>query len=549
MVQILTLLKSSKVIISLFLIFSCIVFIQGITQIPVLDRDEARFASATKNMLESNDFIDIQLDGVPRYKKPIGIYWLQSMSSFLLSNSPYDQIWTYRLPSFFGILLSIVIIFLRIKKHFNQNIALLSSFFLTTSFLLISEMHQAKTDGVLFLCINICILYLLKYVDNYEKKIQVKIKESYKVFFWFFAGIGSLIKGPILLIFVALPLLSFSIFKKNFFLFRSIHSYFGYALYLIIVVPWFVIISKISGGSFWHESIINDLLNKVSSGQESHGFYPGYYFLLIFLLFWPGSIFLLDAIKYFFQIRKNIIKLQPKILFLICCFLPGFVFYELIPTKLPHYILPTYPALGVLISVYLLSNKNSLILKKSNYFFLLIFPITFTCIYIYANYQYTELKLSAIILSLVFIIIIFLMIDLLKKNSLRKWLIMTGTSQLIFYLSLVYSLNPNLEKFWIAQNIERFISQDENKSRNIFHSGFNEPSLVFLIGHKASRLAPDLMIEQSKNYKNNVFILTEEKNTIFLENLDEGSSIKFYNSFEGFNYSQGKFLKFFIYKD
>ena len=47
--------------------------------LPVLDRDEARFATATKNMLETGDFIDIELEGVKRYKKPTGIYWAQSL--------------------------------------------------------------------------------------------------------------------------------------------------------------------------------------------------------------------------------------------------------------------------------------------------------------------------------------------------------------------------------------------------------------------------------------------------------------------------------------
>ncbi len=61
MVQMFTLLKSSKLIILMFIFFSCLIFFQGVTQIPVLDRDEARFASATKNMLETENYIDISI--------------------------------------------------------------------------------------------------------------------------------------------------------------------------------------------------------------------------------------------------------------------------------------------------------------------------------------------------------------------------------------------------------------------------------------------------------------------------------------------------------
>ena len=57
---------------------------QGIINIPVLDRDEARFATATKTMLETKDFIDIKMQEETRYKKPIGIYWAQVFSNYIL---------------------------------------------------------------------------------------------------------------------------------------------------------------------------------------------------------------------------------------------------------------------------------------------------------------------------------------------------------------------------------------------------------------------------------------------------------------------------------
>ncbi len=65
-----------------------------------------------------------------------------------------------------------------------------------------------------------------------------------------------------------------------------------------------------SKGAFWYESVGHDLLGKVSSGQESHGFPPGYYLITTLLLFWPGSILIYPFIKNnlknkFLKIRKN----------------------------------------------------------------------------------------------------------------------------------------------------------------------------------------------------------------------------------------------------
>ena len=55
-----------------------VLFVPGFFSIPAIDRDEARFAQATKQMVESGEFVDIRFQDDVRYKKPVGIYWLQA---------------------------------------------------------------------------------------------------------------------------------------------------------------------------------------------------------------------------------------------------------------------------------------------------------------------------------------------------------------------------------------------------------------------------------------------------------------------------------------
>ena len=55
-----------------------LLFLPGFFNIPPIDRDEARFAQATKQMVESGDFVDIRFQDEVRYKKPVGIYWMQA---------------------------------------------------------------------------------------------------------------------------------------------------------------------------------------------------------------------------------------------------------------------------------------------------------------------------------------------------------------------------------------------------------------------------------------------------------------------------------------
>jgi len=64
--------------VGILLIVGLMSFLPGFFAIPPIDRDEARFAQATKQMVETGDYIDIRFQDEVRYKKPVGIYWLQA---------------------------------------------------------------------------------------------------------------------------------------------------------------------------------------------------------------------------------------------------------------------------------------------------------------------------------------------------------------------------------------------------------------------------------------------------------------------------------------
>src|ERR1700685_2315315 len=78
----------------------------GALALPPLDRDEARFAQASAQMLESGDFVSIHFQDAPRFKKPVGIYWLQAAAVQALSHVEDRQIWAWRIPSLLGAMLA-----------------------------------------------------------------------------------------------------------------------------------------------------------------------------------------------------------------------------------------------------------------------------------------------------------------------------------------------------------------------------------------------------------------------------------------------------------
>lgn len=525
----------------IFLAICFLIFLTGIFEIPVLDRDEARFATASKTMLLENEFIDIKMHDEPRYKKPIGIYWLQVGANFLFGNSPYDNISLYRLPSIFSLFSAFVFIFFRLKKILNDEISFLTIFFLIFSLLTLSEMLQAKTDGALFLTITLCNLMIYSLINDHN------VNNIEKFVFWSSLAIGILIKGPIILIFTIFPLIIFSIIKRKNFL-KEIFSYLGVLLFLALVLPWFVMITFESNGAFWYESVGHDLLGKVSSGQESHGFPPGYYLITTLILFWPGSILIYPFIKNnlkdkFLKIRKN----DLTFFLLISFFVPYFLF-ELIYTKLPHYIYPSYLPLSILLSKFLLEENFEGISKKSLYFFILIFPLTVIFLIYFVIAEYAEITITLAIILIFLLLQIFLLIGAADIKKFKKKLINFSIFQISFYLILVFYINNNIQDLWIAKRINSIIELNKKNYDQIYNYGFEEPSLVFLTSHKSKKISPDLLNSNSLKKQRIMFIINDEFEELIISS-KKFSEFKMLQEFDGFNYSKGKYIKIKVFSN
>ena len=111
------------------------------------------------------------------------------------------------------------------------------------------------------------------------------------------------------------------------------------------MLPWFVAIVAKSGDSFFVQALGHDMLDKVTSGQEAHGAPPGFYFVLFWITFWPGSLLAGLAAPTAWKSRR-----EPGARFLLAWLAPSWLIFEAVMTKLPHYVLPLYPAIAILIA-------------------------------------------------------------------------------------------------------------------------------------------------------------------------------------------------------
>ena len=145
----------------------CLLFyLPGLWALPPVDRDEPRFAQATRQMLRSGDYVRPRFQMEPLYEKPIGIYWLQAAA--VAGIAARDAIWPYRVPSAVGAILAVLGTLAIGARHSDRTMGLLAAALLAASPLLVVEADLATTDAVLLACVVVsqgCLAAKTEWMD------------------------------------------------------------------------------------------------------------------------------------------------------------------------------------------------------------------------------------------------------------------------------------------------------------------------------------------------------------------------------------------------
>jgi 4-amino-4-deoxy-L-arabinose transferase-like glycosyltransferase len=326
----------------LILLFGLALYLPGFTTIPAVDRDEARFAQATRQMLESGDYVDIRLQDEARLKKPIGIYWLQAAATKLAGGEDiHNPIWTYRLPSLLGALGAILVTLAIGRRWLGAEAGFVGAALLAATLLLGMEARQAKTDAALLLTVLVAMAGLAE--AWMPQPGAVPSGRWHWSLFWIAVGIGILIKGPVLPMVAGLAAFVLAVAGRSVGWLGRLRPWPGVLIALAIALPWLVAITISTHGAFIIQSLGNDMAAKLAGAKESHGAPPGAYLAMFPVTFWPGSLFALLALPWVWRNRRD-----RAVAFCLAWIVPSWLAFEAVPTKLPHYVLPLFPAIALL---------------------------------------------------------------------------------------------------------------------------------------------------------------------------------------------------------
>jgi 4-amino-4-deoxy-L-arabinose transferase-like glycosyltransferase len=519
-------------------------FGSGTTRLPPVDRDEARYAQASRQMLESQDFVRIRFQDQPRHKKPIGIYWMQAASAAILSPSDHRPIWPYRVPSLLGALLAVVLTVHFGRTLFDRKTATIAGLLLASCLLLTMEAHLATTDAMLLATVIAAQSALGQYYLQTRQGNAVPMKTA--LTFWVAQGLGWLLKGPIITFVSMLTIGALCLVDRRIAWLKALGWSWGPLLMAAMLTPWAVAVLQATHGTFFQDAVRSDLLPKLLGGQESHGFPPGYFLLLMPFTFWPASLFAGIGLQQAWRRRT-----EPAERFCLAWCLSTWLAFEIIPTKLPHYILPAYPALALLgaQALHLLAETGEKTLGNrwlrlgagawgvmSGVFGILLLAIPW---WLTGRFRLLWLlsATSAVIASLV-------ALKSLWTGRLHRAVCSVVVGSLLTFVPLFHSILPTLDALWLSRGIADAISHHSDlagKAPQVVAAGYHEPSLVFLLGTDTKLLSAEMAACYLREIPQAVAVVSEEVEAEFLQilvNLQMAGRVL--DTIHGLNYTKGR---------
>ena len=341
---------------------SLLFHIAGTWTLPLIDRDEPRFAEASREMMQRGDYVVPYFNNQYRFDKPPLIYWLQVASYRILGDNDFAA----RLPSAIAAALTAVLLFLWGKRVGDERVGWWAAIMFTLCLQTFVHAKAAVADMVLVLFFTAAHWAGYELLRDWFKPAErptppdvspasaaepVRVSRMWWWVFYLSLALAFLAKGPIgwmpLLTLAALKFFLRDVRLNRRFLFVT-----GILLVLSIVAVWGIPAIARTQGDFFHVGIGKHVFGRSLVALEGHGgasiwnyvLTLPFYFVTVFLSFLPWSFKLPWLTRRLWKGR------DPIDLYLFCGVAVVFLVFTLVKTKLPHYTLPAFPLLALLLA-------------------------------------------------------------------------------------------------------------------------------------------------------------------------------------------------------
>lgn len=323
----------------ILLLLTLLLYLPGTSILPLMDRDEPRFAQATVEMMERGSWSVPYFNGEYRFDKPPLTYWWMWLNYRLLGISEIGA----RLHGVLAVFLTALIIRglaqrLSEKATTGLTAALL---WLTTAQTLIHG-RLCVADMPMILCVTLACRALLELVV----KPDDKPRPIWWWTLWLSLGFGFLAKGPIAWLVPGLTLLLWRYgFWRQPISWKPLRVMPGLAVMMLPVAAWGIPALIETQGLFWDIGMGRHVVKRGVEVLNGRKFIPGYYFVSTWLSLFPWLFFLMPV----WRLLRAEWSMEKA--FLAAWFVTPQIVFSFYATQLPHYVMPGYPAFLILLAL------------------------------------------------------------------------------------------------------------------------------------------------------------------------------------------------------
>lgn len=525
------------------------------TRSTLWDRDEPRFSEATVEMVYSGDYLVPTFRGELRPDKPILIYWLMSLPVRLFG--PTELACRFFAPV--GVAVACLLTYLMACHLFGPgtgpSAGLLAMVILATTPLLLMTGTAATTDAVL-------LATMVGAFAVFEDAFRKGLKKIHLVGFALTLGAALLTKGPVGLALPILGMVVILVFARRFSFTWAGYLFVAALLASGIFLAWAIPANDATGGEFLRRGLGYHVVARAMRPIDSHG---GNFFLtlpfyvpVVIFAFFPWILFLPGALS---AVAGGRVGGSDGRSFLFGWMIPIFLFMSFVSTKLPHYIMPIWPALSLAVAGTIESAERRMLSARDLKWFvygrwlfaaigvvggaaLVIGPWFVPALGL--NPPGSEPFSPGLAWPIVGLGAILLVMTLLaaREHSAGRYrsavgILVAGIVCVILTVSMLGL--PMVERFKLSKPLADAIRAQTAADVEVTHLDYDEPSLIFYLGrrHLKSVGSDAGVFRWAKQPKPGVLVISRGA-LARIEANNGPLGLKQIAAVRGFNYSKGK---------
>jgi 4-amino-4-deoxy-L-arabinose transferase-like glycosyltransferase len=447
--------------------------------VTLFDVDEAVFSTATKEMVESGDWITPTYNGEIRYDKPIFFYWLMAASYKIFGVNEFGA----RFPSALAAFLLALSLYYFARRVSTDMVAFYATMAISLSAYFLVYSRSAVTDMVLALFITLSLFcFYIAASDN----------RRYIYGFYLFSALAFLTKGLIGIVFPFGIAIIYSLISGGFRGLLKIFDLKAALLFLLVATPWYAAQFAINGDDFFQQFFMKHHFKRYTDVISGHqgGFY--YYFLTLAAGFSPWIVFMPAGITRAIKDRSGIL------LFSLIWFAVIFVFFSFSTTKLPNYILSALPPVAILVAEGM-TNLNTRP-QKIAWLVIAVGALLAAAAMMFVPGQLEKIGITdtgwtmwAITILIVMSAVSFYSVRLAKPLYAPLACLM-----FVLLIFLLYTALPPANQYLqgALHKYSLYAKENTGSDERIICYGINNPSIVFYSDHKVANIRGNKMLEK-----------------------------------------------------